>query len=109
MCILLYEFGPLVRRSPVVHVLRRSLYERQVAVYQSILDTGHGLGIFALAEQSSAVAHNLVALEDAFGHHIIGEVSVSAAEAEAYLLSYASSATSCRLEPNSTPEAALGM
>lgn len=98
LCILLGEFGPLVRRSPVVHALRRSLYDRQVAIYQSILDVGQGLGIFTLSEPSSAVARNLVALEDAFGHHVVGRVSVTAAEAETYLLSYANLATGCRLD-----------
>jgi AcrR family transcriptional regulator len=111
LCILLYEFGPLVRRNPVVHVLRRSLYDRQVAIYQSILDVGHGLGVFTLAEPSSAVAHNLVALEDAFGHHVIGRVSVTAEEAEAYLVSYANLATGCRLAEETAgvaPEQANG-
>ncbi len=97
LCVLLYEFAPLVRRNPVVHVLRRSLYDRQVAIYQSILDVGQGLGVFTLSESSSAVAHNMVALEDAFGHHVVGQLSVGAHEAETHLLGYANLATGCRL------------
>ena len=104
LCILLYEFSPLVRRNPVVQVLRRSLYERQVAIYESIFDIGRGLGVFALSEPSTAVAHNMVSLEDALGYHVVGRVSVGLPDAQAHLLSYANLATGCRLDANATGE-----
>lgn len=104
LCILLYEFSPLVRHNPVVQVLRRSLYERQVAIYESIFDVGRGLGVFELSEPSAMVANNMVSLEDALGYHAVGRVSVGLQDAQAYLLSYANLATGYRLEVNTASE-----
>ncbi|WP_226351537.1 MULTISPECIES: TetR/AcrR family transcriptional regulator [unclassified Pseudonocardia] len=97
LCILLYEFSALVRRNPMVQVLRRSLYERQVSIYESILDVGQGLGVFTLAQPSTATARSMVSLEDAFGYHAVARVSVSLQDAQDHLLGYATIATGCRL------------
>ena len=55
-------------------------------------------GYFRVADSSQAIARNLVALEDAYGLYMIsgGEI---AEEALGMLLSFASMATGCRLEP----------
>jgi AcrR family transcriptional regulator len=98
ICALLSEFGPQVGRNPVVHALRKALFDRQVTLYQSILDTGVALGVFDLTSTALAIATNLVALEDAYGHHIIAQVAVSREDAERNLVGYASSATRCDLD-----------
>jgi AcrR family transcriptional regulator len=97
ICVLLSEFGPQVGRNPVVKVLRKSLYERQVTLYESILQTGEALGVFDLTAPAVTIANNLVALEDAYGHHIIAQVVVTREQAERFLIDFASSATRCDL------------
>ena len=97
ICCLLYEFSPQARRNRVDASLRKTLYERQVALYESILLTGAAVGAFDLAEPAVVVAHNLVALEDAYGYHVVAGTSVSRKQAEAFLLSYASTVTRCPL------------
>ena len=93
ICALLSEFGPQVARSPVVKALRKTLYERQVNLYESILQTGAALGAFDLTSPALTIACNLVALEDAYGHHVIAQVAVTRDQAERFLLDYASAAT----------------
>lgn len=83
----------------MVKVLRKTLYERQVTLYESILQTGEALGVFVLTGPALTIANNLVALEDAYGHHIIAEVVVTRAQAERFLIDYASTATHCDLGP----------
>ena len=97
ICALLSEFGPQVSRNAVVKVLRKTLYERQVTLYESILDTGAALSAFRLKSAAHTIASNLVALEDAYSHHIIAAVAVSREQAEDYLVDFASSATDCDL------------
>ncbi|WP_426244683.1 TetR/AcrR family transcriptional regulator [Nocardioides sp. LHG3406-4] len=97
ICALLSEFGPQVGRSPVVKALRKTLFERQVMLYESILTTGAALGVFDLTSPALTIASNLVALEDAYGHHVIAEVSVGRDDAERFLIGYASATTGCDL------------
>jgi len=54
-------------------LLLTSLYDRQVLLYQSILDQGEIQGIFTLLAPSLTIAHNLVALEDAYGYRIMAD------------------------------------
>lgn len=97
VCTLLNEFGTQVGRNPVVTALRKTLFERQVALYESILQTGVALGTFDLAASPRTVGCNLVALEDAYGHHVVSGVSVSRDEAERYILDAACALTRCDL------------
>lgn len=97
VCALLSEFGPQVARNPIVHALRKTLFERQVNLYESILLTGAALGVFELTGPALTIASNLVALEDAYGHHVIAQVAVTRAQAELFLLDFASAATRCDL------------
>lgn len=105
LCCLLYEFSPQARRRRVDATLRRTLYDRQVALYRSILDTGEGLGHFRLAAPSAEIASNLVALEDAYGYHVIARTSITRDRAENYLVGYAASATGCDLPAPQTAAA----
>ena len=97
LCCLLYEFAPQARRRRVDATLRRTLYDRQVALYRSILDTGAGLGHFRLTAPSVEVASNLVALEDAYGYHVIARTSITRDRAEGHIVNYAATATGCDL------------
>lgn len=68
---LLCALGGEAARNTVYAVLLTALYDRQVAMYQGILDAGAASGEFALADDSVVIARNLVALEDAYGYRIM--------------------------------------
>ena len=108
ICALLSEFGPQVARNPVVRAMRKTLFDRQVTLYESILAMGAALGVFDLAGPSFTIASNLVALEDAYGHHVIASVSVTREQAEQFLTDYAAAATRCDLREEAQPGAAVG-
>lgn len=97
ICALLSEFGPQVARNPTVHALRKALFQRQVTLYESVLDAGSLLGAFVLTSPAHTIATNLVALEDAYAHHILSSVAVDRKQAERCLLDFASASTSCDL------------
>ena len=68
---LLCELGGSAGRNPLMASLLTTLYDRQVGMYQVVLEQGAARGIFTLAQPSLVVARNLVALEDAYGYRII--------------------------------------
>ncbi|MFI6500877.1 TetR/AcrR family transcriptional regulator [Nonomuraea typhae] len=91
---LLNELGGAAGRNRMYGVLLTSLYDRQVSMYQSILDTGAALGVFTLTADALTISRNLVALEDAYGYRITARHPViGPAEAVELILSYARSAT----------------
>lgn len=75
-------------------LLLTTLYDRQVSLYQSILDTGAALETFRLSGDSLPIARNLVALEDAYGYRITARHPViGPQEAAELILDYARTAT----------------
>ena len=95
---LLYEMDALVGKSALYSALTVSFFERQVALYQVILEAGVSQGYFQLSAPSRTIGRNLVALEDAHGLHVLmGDSPVDRAEAERLIVSYASDATHCDL------------
>jgi AcrR family transcriptional regulator len=68
---LLCALGGEAARNTVYAVLLTSLYDRQVAMYESILESGSAQRAFVLATDALAIARNLVALEDAYGYRIM--------------------------------------
>ncbi len=68
---LLCELGGAAGRNRVYGTLLTTLYDRQVAMYQMILEIGAAQGVFTLTGDSEQIARNLVALEDAYGYRII--------------------------------------
>jgi AcrR family transcriptional regulator len=96
---LLNELGGAASRSRVYAVLLTTLFDRQVALYQSILDTGSALGVFTLTGDSLMIARNLVSLEDAYGYRITARHPViGPAEAAELILGYARTVTGHTLE-----------
>ncbi|NUT43889.1 MAG: TetR/AcrR family transcriptional regulator [Thermoactinospora sp.] len=95
---LLNECGGAAGRNRMYGLMLTALYDRQVAMYQSILDTGAALGVFTLTAEPIAVARNLVALEDAYGYRITARhPAIGPAEAAELIMSYARTATGCEL------------
>ncbi|WP_308250734.1 TetR/AcrR family transcriptional regulator [Nonomuraea rhizosphaerae] len=100
---LLNELGGAAGRNRVYGVLLTSLYDRQVSMYQAILDTGHALGVFSLSSDSLTISRNLVALEDAYGYRITARHPViGPQEAVELILSYARTATGHDLSHGTT-------
>lgn len=103
---LLCELGGTAGRHPVNASLLTSLYDRQVSMYQVVLEQGAARGVFVLAQPSLAVARNLVALEDAYGYRIVaGHGSIGHDEARELIVELARLATGHPLTPVDEAEA----
>src|SRR5262249_16797583 len=74
------------------------LFEREVSLYLSVLHDGQSAGAFRLSQPALTLARNLVALEDAYGFHLLAEVSsIDASIALGALVDYARTATGATL------------
>ena len=92
---LLNELGGAAGRNRVYATLLTTLYDRQVSMYQLILETGATQGVFTLTADSLTIARNLVALEDAYGYRITARHPMIGPDTACELiLSYARQATS---------------
>jgi AcrR family transcriptional regulator len=91
---LLCELGGAAARNPVYGALLTTLFDRQVAMYQVILETGAAQGLFDLSQESVVIARTLVALEDAYGYRIMARhPSIDREAAIELILTYARLAT----------------
>ena len=98
--IALYEIDLYKRRDPVYSLLVQALFDRQVALYLGIIELGRSQGHFQPGEPALDIAQNLVALEDAYGLHIIdANRSTPAARCAELILGYARTATGCTSLP----------
>jgi BetI-type transcriptional repressor, C-terminal len=80
-------------------VLSSSFFDRQVALYQHVLESGAARGAFQLATDANSLARGLVAMEDGLGLQVVvGHPSLDSSEAELILLRHAGSATGVDLE-----------
>ncbi len=68
---LLCALGGAASRFPVYAEMLTSLYDRQVAMYRVLLDTGAASGVFTLTQPAETIGRNIVALEDAYGYRIV--------------------------------------
>ena len=104
---LLYELDAFTGSSPAFAVLTASYFDRQVMLYQTILERGASRGDFRLAAGAELVARGLVALEDGLGLQVVlGHPALDAAEAERILVSHAGAMTATDL--TAVPVAAGG-
>lgn len=86
---LLYEFDVLAGKSPLHDELVQRLYREQLALYRDILARGVEAGDFALTGALEDIAMNFVALEDAYGLHIVAGGSITVAQATRAIRLYA--------------------
>ena len=77
---LLYEFDVLAGTSALHDELVEQMYRRQLATYTGILERGIAAGVFTPAIPVDLLAMNLVALEDAYGLHIVAGNSLITVE-----------------------------
>ena len=81
---LLYEFDVLAGTSELHDALVEKMYSRQLATYRTVLESGCRTGDFSPRIELETFAMNLVALEDAYGLHIVaGNSLITVATAEA--------------------------
>ena len=91
---LLCSLGGEAARNTIYALLLTSLYDRQVGMFQAILELGVSSGDFRLSQPSLVVSRNLVALEDAYGYRIMAKhPTLDYATAVELILDYARLAT----------------
>jgi AcrR family transcriptional regulator len=101
---LLCELGGAAGRYPVYAAMLTALFDRQVAMYQVILESGAASGVFRLQQPSETIARNIVALEDAYGYRMVARHgSIDNAVATGLILDFARLATSHPLDTPATP------
>ncbi|HMJ96007.1 MAG TPA: TetR/AcrR family transcriptional regulator [Thermoleophilaceae bacterium] len=96
---LLYELDAFIGSSPAFRVLSSSFFDRQVLLYQQLLESGAAQGVFRLGSDAESLARGLVAMEDGLGLQVVvGHPGLDSAEAERILLRHASAVTGSELE-----------
>ena len=94
----LNELSVSASRSQAHARLMSELFEREVSLYLSVLQAGEAGGVFRLSQPALTVARNLVALEDAYGFHLLAKISpVDPATALGALVGYARTVTGASL------------
>jgi len=97
---LLYEMHARCEASPAHAALMTGLYDREVALYLPVLESGVRHGSFSLEQSAEDVARTLVALEDGLGLHITSRSSsMSPATAAKVLRQTAEQLTNSKLLP----------
>jgi AcrR family transcriptional regulator len=96
---LLYELDAFIGSSPAFRVLSSSFFDRQVLLYQHVLESGAAQGAFRLGTDADSLARGLVAMEDGLGLQVVvGHPGLDSAEAERILLRHASVVTGAQLD-----------
>jgi AcrR family transcriptional regulator len=96
---LLYELDAFIGSSPAFRVLSSSFFDRQVLLYQHVLESGAAQALFRLGADADSLARGLVAMEDGLGLQVVvGHPGLDSAEAERILLRHASAVTGVELD-----------
>lgn len=97
---LLYELDAFVGSSPAFRVLSSSFFDRQVLLYEQVLEAGAAQGAFELAAPADSLARGIVAMEDGLGLQVVvGHPRLDSDEAERILLRHASAVTGAAIGP----------
>lgn len=95
----LCALGGAASRYPAYAAMLTSLFDRQVAMYQVILEAGAATGDFELQSSSETIGRNIVALEDAYGYRMVARHStIDYSVATDLILDYARLATNHPLD-----------
>jgi AcrR family transcriptional regulator len=88
----LYEIDALTGASPAFRVLSSAFFDRQVALYEALIEAGAGAGELRPAADPTTIARGLVAMEDGLGLQVVlGHAGLDRDAAERILLAHASS------------------
>ena len=94
----LYEIDALTGSSPAFEVLSAAFFDRQVHLYESLIQAGAAAGELAPVADPETIARGLVALEDGLGLQVvIGHAGLDRDAAERILLAYAGAMTGADL------------
>ena len=94
---LLYGSLAFARTNPQLQPLHRSIVERQVDLYRTLIEVGAESGDFGLQSPAEVIARNLVALEDAYDLYALVGIALGGEQRRAQVRSYAELALGCRL------------
>ena len=95
---ILYELDAFTGTSSAFSVLTTSFYDRQVHMYEAVLEAGAAAASFRLARPALETARGIVAMEDGLGLQVVtGHPGIDRAAAEQVLLGYASAAAGVEL------------
>jgi AcrR family transcriptional regulator len=102
---LLYELDAFTGSSPAFGILTSSYFDRQAALYESVLQAGGRAGAFDLSADALTIARGLVAMEDGLGLQVvIAHPAIDSTAAEGILVRYAETATGASLSDVEPPE-----
>jgi AcrR family transcriptional regulator len=86
----LYEIDALTGTSRAFDVLSAAFFDRQVHLYESLIETGAGTGELQPVTAPATIARGLVAMEDGLGLQVVlGQGGIDQQRAEGILLDYA--------------------
>jgi len=102
---LLYELDALTGASRAFELLSQGYFDRQVHLYESVLEAGAARGEIEPAAPTRTIARGFVSMEDGLGFQVvIGHPGIGAEEAERILLRYGSAMTGLDLEGVPLPD-----
>ena len=96
---LLYEFDVLAGNSELHDELVQKLYLRQTETYRRILAAGRAAGVFTPRLADDELAMTFVALEDAYGLHIVGGNALMTVETAAAAMRAVAADLGCPTSP----------
>ena len=92
---LLYEFDFLAGNSALHDELVQKLYLRQMGTYRGIFEEGRSTGVFAPKLDDEQLAMTFVALEDAYGLHIVAGNALMTVESATAAMSAVATELGC--------------
>ncbi|WP_418907625.1 TetR/AcrR family transcriptional regulator [Glutamicibacter endophyticus] len=93
----IYEVAAVLRDKPEYRASMTLLAERQVGLYQVVIEVGVALGAFRPRGDVEGIATNLVALEDGYGLYLLDPDNWQRERYLANLIQYAQIALDCDL------------
>jgi AcrR family transcriptional regulator len=97
---LLYEIDALTGTSPAFRVLSAAFFDRQVHLYESLIEAGAAAGDLRPLASATTIARGLVAMEDGLGLQVVlGHGGIGQEAAERILLDHASALVGAELDP----------
>ena len=96
---LLYEIDALTGASPAFRILSAAFFDRQVHLYESLIEAGVAAGELEPVASPTSIARGLVAMEDGLGLQVVlGHGGIDQQAAERILLEYAGAMVAANLE-----------
>jgi AcrR family transcriptional regulator len=96
---LLYEIDALTGASPAFRILSAAFFDRQVHLYESLIEAGVAAGELEPVASPTSIARGLVAMEDGLGLQVVlGHGGIDQQAADRILLEYAGAMVGANLE-----------